>query len=60
MNTKECIRDAFNWTCPYCDTEFSEGDMMDVCHEPFNGATVLCENCQNNYQVDLLFKIQKL
>lgn len=46
-----------DFTCPACNTEFDEEQMMEICGEPFNGAVIECASCKREWSVTVRFEI---
>lgn len=55
---QEKIVTALGFSCPNCDKEFSEDDLLELCNEPFNGTIIECD-CGKEWDCNILIKISE-
>ncbi len=51
---------AHDFKCPNCQTSFSEEALMNLCAEPFNGICINCDECDKEYTLDILIRIEEV
>lgn len=54
------ITNAENFQCPSCNKMFTEGDLIELCNEPFNGTVVCCSGCEKEWSCDLQITIEEI